>query len=217
MKRLHSPLWIILTLFAGAALCLSSAGCASLSGPPSALEASLFNVETNHVQEVQAATNTVPVVLPVTTAAGETVLVTNYVERVVYVTNSVPVYTFSPGDRVEAVRDSATQIGNLVAPGSGTLIGLVVGGVASIWASIRSARSRKLAAGMAQAIETARKVLQTTPQGQAADKAFVQWLKRHQTEQGVMVEVLKLIQKTVDDKDAERVAGEISRLIAERA
>lgn len=217
MKRHYSPLWIILSPFAAAALCFAVGGCSTLSGPPSALESALFNVETNHVQEVTTATNTVPVVLPVTVASGETVLVTNYAERVVYVTNSVPVYTFSPGERVEAVRDSAQQIGNLIAPGSGTLIGLVVGGVASIWASIRSARSRKLAAGMAQAIETARKVLQTTPQGQAADQAFVQWLKRHQTEQGVMIEVLKLIQKTVNDKDAERVAGEISRLISERA
>jgi hypothetical protein len=36
-----------------------------------------------------------------------------------------------------------------------------------------------------QGVEAARAVLTTTPQGQAADAAFVKWLMEHQNEAGV--------------------------------
>ena len=45
----------------------------------------------------------------------------------------------------------------------------------------------------AKGVETARAVLEATPQGQAADAAFVKWLMEHQKEAGVFTTVSGLV------------------------
>ncbi|MGH7971995.1 MAG: hypothetical protein ACREIC_25060 [Limisphaerales bacterium] len=60
---------------------------------------------------------------------------------------------------------------------------------------------------LVQGVETARAVLTTTPQGQAADAQFVKWLMAHQKEAGVFTTVTDLVDR-VSDNPAARVAAE---------
>ena len=53
----------------------------------------------------------------------------------------------------------------------------------------RQVRNRKVNEALIQGVETARAVLTTTPQGQAADAQFVKWLMEHQKEAGVFTTV----------------------------
>ena len=53
----------------------------------------------------------------------------------------------------------------------------------------RQVRNRKVNEALVQGVETARAILTTTPQGQAADAQFVKWLMDHQKEAGVFTTV----------------------------
>jgi hypothetical protein len=52
-------------------------------------------------------------------------------------------------------------------------------------------------------------VLTTTPQGQAADAAFVKWLMEHQKEAGVFTTVSSLVDQFTDNPAAKMTAQEI--------
>jgi DNA-binding PucR family transcriptional regulator len=60
-----------------------------------------------------------------------------------------------------------------------------------------------------QGVETARAVLETTPQGQEADAQLVQWLKDHQKASGVFETVSALVQSLADNPAAKITAQEI--------
>ncbi len=60
-------------------------------------------------------------------------------------------------------------------------------------------------------METARAVLTTTPQGQAADAQFVKWLMEHQKEAGVFTTVSGLVEQLSDNPAARMTAQEIAR------
>jgi hypothetical protein len=57
----------------------------------------------------------------------------------------------------------------------------------------RELRNRKVNEALVQGAETARAVLATTPQGQAADAQFVKWLMEYQKEAGVFATVSDLV------------------------
>ena len=61
----------------------------------------------------------------------------------------------------------------------------------------------------AKGVETARAVLEATPQGQAADAAFVKWLMEHQKEAGVFTTVSGLVDSFSDNPAAKLTAQEI--------
>ena len=63
---------------------------------------------------------------------------------------------------------------------------------------------------LVQGVETARAILTTTPQGQAADAQFVKWLKEHQKEAGVFSTVSGLVEQLTDNPAARLTAQEIS-------
>jgi hypothetical protein len=55
-----------------------------------------------------------------------------------------------------------------------------------------------------QGVETARAVLTTTPQGQAADAQFVKWLMEHQKEAGVFTTVSALVDQLSENSRRRR-------------
>jgi hypothetical protein len=64
-----------------------------------------------------------------------------------------------------------------------------------------------------QGVETARAVLTTTPQGQAADAQFVKWLMEHQREAGVFTTVSDLVATLSDNPAARLTAQEIAERV----
>ena len=64
-----------------------------------------------------------------------------------------------------------------------------------------------------QGVETARAVLTTTPQGQAADTQFVKWLMEHQKEAGVFTTVTGLVEQLSDNPAARMTAQEIAQRV----
>ncbi len=62
-------------------------------------------------------------------------------------------------------------------------------------------------------METARAVLTTTPQGQAADAQFVKWLMDHQKEAGVFTTVSGLVEQLSDNPAAKMTAQEIAQRV----
>ena len=71
-------------------------------------------------------------------------------------------------------------------------------------------RNRKVNEALVQGVETARAVLASTPQGQAADAQFVKWLMEHQKEAGVFATVSGLVDQLSDNPAARLTAQEIS-------
>ena len=64
-----------------------------------------------------------------------------------------------------------------------------------------------------QGVETARAMLTTTPQGQAADAQFVKWLMDHQKEAGVFTTVSGLVEQLTDNPAAKMTAQEIAQRV----
>ena len=71
-------------------------------------------------------------------------------------------------------------------------------------------RNRKVNEALVQGVETARAILETTPQGQAADSQFVKWLMEHQKEAGVFTTVAALVDQVSDNPAAKLTAQEIT-------
>jgi len=93
------------------------------------------------------------------------------------------------------------------APGIGSIVALALGGR---YHGYRQLRNRKVNEALVQGVETARAVLATTAQGQAADVQFVKWLMEHQKEAGVFSTVSGLVEQLTDNPAAKVAAQEIS-------
>jgi hypothetical protein len=74
-------------------------------------------------------------------------------------------------------------------------------------------RNRKVNEALIRGVETARAVLETTPQGQAADAQFVRWLMDHQKEAGVFTTVSALVDTLSDNPAAKLTAQEIAERV----
>jgi hypothetical protein len=77
----------------------------------------------------------------------------------------------------------------------------------------RQMRNRKANEALIQGVETARAVLPTTPQGQAADAQFVKWLMEHQKEAGVFATVSQMVDRLSDNPAAKMTAQEIAERV----
>ena len=95
---------------------------------------------------------------------------------------------------------------NTFFPGIGSMVALALGG---LYHGYRQVRNRKVNEALVQGVETARAVLETTPQGQAADAQFVKWLMEHQKEAGVFTSVSELVDAFADNPAAKMTAQEI--------
>jgi len=135
-----------------------------------------------------------------------TVVRTNLVP--VFQTNlvSVPVTNLVAKPEVEATLQAAGSVVNTFLPGIGSILALALGGA---YHGYRQVRNRKVNEALIQGVETARAVLETTPQGQAADAQFVKWLMEHQKEAGVFTTVSTLVDSLSDNPAAKMTAQEI--------
>ncbi len=149
---------------------------------------------TGHVVREPVATNLVELVQ------------TNFVR--VFETNvvSVPVTNLVAKPAAESMIQGAATIVNTFAPGLGSLVALAMGG---LYHGYRQVRNRKVNEALVQGVETARAILENTPQGQAADAQFVKWLMEHQKEAGVFAVVSELVDQLSDNPAAQLTAQEI--------
>ena len=89
----------------------------------------------------------------------------------------------------------------------GAVVALLLGG---LYHGYRQVRNRKVNEALVQGVETARAILETTPQGQVADVQFVKWLMNHQKEAGVFTTVATLVDTLTDNPAAKLTAQEIA-------
>jgi hypothetical protein len=92
----------------------------------------------------------------------------------------------------------------------GSILALVLGG---LYHGYRQVRNRKINEALIQGVETARAVLTTTPQGQAADAQLVKWLMEHQKEAGVFATITQLVDQVTDNPAARMTAQEIAQRV----
>ncbi len=163
---------------------LGGSGCAG--SPPTRLERSLFDVETNQVPVAE-------LVQPTNGSAPY------------WVTNVMPVYNFKPGAGARAATDAATGVGNL-AGGFGGVAGLLAGGVFGVWAHLRSRRYRQAAEAVVEGLEVARATLRAAGMG-GVDERLVRHLATEQGVRGVREDVRRIRATKVDPLQA-KAAGE---------
>ena len=139
-----------------------------------------------------------------------TAVVTNIVP--VFMTNlvQVPVTNLVAKPEALATIEATGSIVNTFAPGIGSILALALGG---LYHGYRQVRNRKVNEALVQGVETARAVLTTTPQGQAADEQFVKWLMEHQKEAGVFATVSGLVDQLSDNPAAKMTAQEIAQRV----
>ena len=139
-----------------------------------------------------------------------TAIATNVVP--VFMTNpvQVPVTNLVAKPEAEAVIQATGSVVNTFAPGIGSILALALGG---LYHGYRQIRNRKVNEALVQGVETARAILTTTPQGQAADAQFVKWLMDHQKEAGVFTTVSGLVEQLSDNPAAKLTAQEIAQRV----
>jgi len=139
-----------------------------------------------------------------------TMRVTNTIP--VFETNLVPVairnLVAKPG--VLATLEATGGVVDTFLPGIGSIVALLLGGA---YHGYRQVRNRKVNAALVQGVETARAILETTPQGRSADAQFVKWLKEHQKEAGVFTTVAALVDNLTDNEAAKLTAQEIAERV----
>jgi hypothetical protein len=136
-----------------------------------------------------------------------TAVVTNVVP--VFMTNlvQVPVTNLVAKPGATATIDATGSIINTFMPGVGSIVALALGG---LYHGYRQVRNRRVNEALVQGVETARAIITTTPQGQAADAQFVKWLMDHQKEAGVFATVSALVDQVTDNPAAQMTAQEIA-------
>ncbi len=136
-----------------------------------------------------------------------TVTLTNTVP--VFDTNlvQVPVTNLVASPAALATIAAVGAVGDTYLPGIGSMIALLLGG---LYHGYRQVRNRKVNEALVQGVETARAILETTPQGKAADAQFVKWLMEHQKEAGVFTTVATLVDNLSDNPAAKLTAQEIA-------
>lgn len=139
-----------------------------------------------------------------------TVIATNVVP--VFMTNvvQVPVTNLVARPAAVATIEAAGSVVNTFLPGIGSILALALGG---LYHGYRQVRNRRVNEALLQGVETARAILTTTPQGQAADAQFVKWLMEHQKEAGVFTTVSGLVEQLTDNPAARVTAQEIAERV----
>jgi hypothetical protein len=230
-KRNERLAWCVVIAAAVALLVACASGCSTVDRAYKRdvtwTNAPVVRVFTN----AMVFTNTVPVVTErtnvvyVTGADGAVTgyavrepVATNFVPAVVtnlvpvFMTNliQVPVTNLVARPEAEAAIRAAGTVINAVAPGVGSMVALALGG---LYHGYRQVRNRKVNGALVQGVETARAVLTTTPQGQAADAQLVKWLMEHQKEAGVFATVSGLVEQFTDNPAARVTAQEIAERV----
>lgn len=192
----------------------------------------LFTARTNDVPVIVAHTNVVSITNFVDRVISTTNLVTepggsvttvitqlpvheaqvSSVSRVDFTTNYLVTYTVSTN--ASSLAETAGSIANMVAPGSGGLVTTGITGLLGLFAAYFTRRQTKkkgelIAGTLAQSIETLREVLRSNPTTQHLDGKIVSFLQSQQASVGVIQEVARLVENTVDNEDAKHLARTI--------
>src|SRR5512136_769917 len=233
MTKNRVGVWCGVAVVAAAMLAVSGlSGCSTLDRAYRQ-EVTWTNAPVVHVfTNTVVLTNTVPVVMErtnvvyVTNAA--TGAVAGYLERepvatnlvTAVVTNLVPVFytnvvqvpvtNLVAKPEALATIEAVGSVTNTFLPGIGSILALALGG---LYRGYRQVRNRRVNEALIQGVETARAVLTTTPQGQAADAQFVRWLMEHQKEAGVFTTVSGLVEQLTDNPAARLTAQEIAQRV----
>ena len=167
---------------------------------------------TNVVFATNAASGAVSAYAERTPVATNFVLMTQTNVVPVFETNlvTVPVTNLVAKPGAEATIAATGAIVNTFAPGIGSILALALGG---LYHGYRQIRNRKVNEALIQGVETARAILTTTPQGQAADAQFVKWLMEHQREAGVFTTVSGLVATLSDNPAAQLTAQQIAERV----
>jgi hypothetical protein len=197
-------------LVVGAALC----GCAVLSktgtqAPPNALERFLYAPTTNVAVQTNVA------YAPIATNVfmdSQGVRETNIIQTPI-ATNAILVtnYAFPPSAAQAAIVGAGSAVGSLF--GVGGLVSTILGGLFGLYGTVRSRQTDATSATLAQIIQTAQKVIESTPQGGALSQAFTSWMMKHQTNAGVIQSVAALVDQAVDPEKAQGAAQGIIALM----
>ncbi|HRY59708.1 MAG TPA: hypothetical protein P5097_13640 [Candidatus Paceibacterota bacterium] len=233
MSRGEKIVWAAAVAGALALLVACASGCASLDRAAYKEEVTWTNAPVVHVfTNTVVLTNTVPVVTERTNVVyvtnATTGAVAGYLERepvatnmvTAVVTNFVPVFytnvvqvpvtNLVAKPEALATIEAVGTVTNTFLPGIGSILALALGG---LYHGYRQVRNRKVNEALVQGVETARAVLTTTPQGQAADAQFVKWLMEHQKEAGVFATVSGLVEQLTDNPAAKMTAQEIAERV----
>ncbi len=233
MSRGEKIVWAAAVAGALALLVACAAGCSTLDRAAYRQEVTWTNTPVVHVfTNTVVVTNTVPVVTErtnivyVTNATTGAVagyvahepVATNFVAALVtnlvpvFMTNVVqlPVTNLIAKPEALATIEAVGSVTNTFLPGIGSILALALGG---LYHGYRQVRNRRVNEALIQGVETARAVLTTTPQGQAADAQFVKWLMEHQKEAGVFATVSTLVDELSDNPAAKMTAQEIAERI----
>ena len=200
------------------------AGCSMLaSKPPSALETKLYDIKTNQVPVVVLRTNVVTVtetnVVTVRNPVTQVIYQTNQVTvqivgtNIVTVTNLVPAYDFTP--KASAVADAQITGGviNTVFPGWGSVVSYGLTGLLALWGGLRTKKQNANTANLTQAIETARSVIKSLPNGATIGTQFDNFLVQHQTDANLLDEIGTIVDSTVNPDAAQGAATKIIQLV----
>jgi hypothetical protein len=154
--------------------------------PPTPFEQHLFTIQTNYNPQV------------VVSPSGQVT------------TNLNPSYQWgAPSPAAQAGTGIISTVANMAFPGSGALASLAAAGVLALWGRLRSTNSTnaKINGSLVQGIETAKQVLNTTPQGTDLSAALTAWLVKHQSAAGVISQVSQIVDETVDSSAAKDAAA----------
>lgn len=204
------------------------AGCSVLGtnpSPPTGIERLLYNTTTSTVPVLQVVTNyqvvtviqtnTVPVTNTVGVVAYQTNVVSVQQQQAVVSTNTVqtPTYTETLKPGVATGVTAGGSILNTLFPGVGAI---AVQGLLALlggWGYLRSTKLGNTSTALAQEIEAIRTFVQTLPNGQVYDAAFVNFLQGHQAEAGVVQQVVSILGSDISNPDAKAAASQIAQFI----
>lgn len=171
----------------------------SCSAPPTKAEQSIFDVRTNVLTNVVAQTSGT---------------------NVVWLTNLVEVTAWSIRTNVVEAIGKAGEIGNVFAPGLGTLGASLLTALLGIWGTARRKNGQikaitQVAETLTQTIQVGRELLSRTPQGAQAALAWKEWMEKHQKEENIMEKVIEIMKLGVDRNDAAYTADQLLKLMAD--
>jgi hypothetical protein len=223
---MKNKMFLIIGLLAAVFIITGCAGGLFGQNPiaPSKFEQSVFDVQTNIIQvKVQ-----VPVTNFIDVPNIKQVLVTNEqnLVKVIELTNitvmpkyelkeivrEVTNYTMLPSAQTKDTIAIGSGILNAYAPGVGTLVGGILGGLLLAWGKMRGAKNA--APVLAQNIETLREFIKTLPDGAKYDKALTDWMAAHQQEAGSLKAITTILDKYVSNPEAKGTVAEIQAAIA---
>lgn len=201
-------------------------GCSMLaSKPPSPLETKLFDIRTNQVPVVLTQTNVVTVtqtnVVNVRNPVTEVMYRTNEITiqtvgtNIVTVTNLVPAYEFTPKPASLEAAQAVGTVTNGFLPGFGGLITTGLTGLLGLWATLRTKKQgNQIAANLTQAIETARSVIKSLPNGAAVGSKFDAFLVAHQEDADLAGKIGAIVDQFVSADEATGAATKIINLVS---